>query len=148
MSLKDMLESDLKDALRAGQEVRKSTIRMIIASIKLAQVEKGAALDDSEILSIIQKEIKNRKDAILEAQKVAREDLIVENQTEITILEGYLPKQLSEEELRRIIQDSIESVGCVGMADMGKVMKAVMPKIQGRAPGDLVSRLVREMVQR
>jgi uncharacterized protein YqeY len=147
MVLKKQLENDLRDALRAGDAARKRTIRMVISSIKLHQVEEGSQLDDQSINLIIQKEIKSRNEAIQEAQKANRNDLIEENRIEIQILETYLPTQLTSDELRNLIATTIAEIKPRGINEMGKVMKALMPKIQGRAPGDLVSSMVREVIQ-
>ncbi len=147
MDIQQQLDADLKNALRAGDEVAKRTIRMVVASIKLLRVERGGSLDNSSVIGIIQKEIKSRKEAIQEAQKVNRIDLVNENEAEIRILENYLPKQLSQEEIREIIHATIAEVNPSGVSEMGRVMKALMPKIQGRAPGDAVSALVKEILQ-
>lgn len=147
MELNSQLENDLKNAMRSGDEVRKRTIRMVIAAIKLARVEKGIAPDNTAILTIIQKEIKSRKEAIQEAQKINRTDLVGENQAEIVVLEEYLPKQMSEAELRKLVQETASEINANGIGDMGKVMKLLMPKIQGRAPGDMISAMVRQVLQ-
>jgi uncharacterized protein len=146
MNTKENLQSELKDALRSGNNVRKTTIRMALSSIKLAEVEKGASLDEAAFISIIQKEIKIRQEALQDALKADRLDLIDSNKAEINVLESFLPKQLSDDELRKMTIEVISEVHATTPTDMGKVMKSLLPRIQGRAPNDQVSRLVRELL--
>jgi uncharacterized protein len=143
MEIKTRLESELKDAMRSGNDVRKRTIRMALANIKNTEIDKGAALDDATILSILQKEIKIRKEAIEDAKKGNRADLVAENEAEIQVIEAFLPKQMSEAEVLELVKNAIAEVGATAPSDMGKVMKVLLPKVQGQAPGDMVSRLVR-----
>ncbi len=147
MDLKTNLENDLKDAMRSSDEVKRRTLRMVLSAIKLAEIEKSGKLEEAALLSILQKEIKSRKEAIAEAERAHRSDLIQENLAEIHILEAYLPKQMEESELRTIVQATIQELGATSPADMGKVIKAVLPKIQGRAPNDKVSLMVRQLLQ-
>jgi uncharacterized protein YqeY len=146
MELKQKIESALKDAMRTGDETRKRTLRLIIASIKNAEIDKGSALDDAGVLGIIQKEVKIRKEALEGAEQAHRDDLKEMTFAEIKILEEFLPTQLGEEELKQLVKEAIEETQAKSPADTGKVMKVLMPKIQGRAPGDQVSRLVREQL--
>ncbi len=148
MELKLKLENDLKDAMRSGDDVKKSSIRMVIAAIKLAQVEKGSPLDDQAILGLVQKEIKSRKESIADAEKANRQDLISAAQAEISALEVYLPAQMSKEELTALAQAAITESGASLPTDMGKVMKLLMPKIQGRAPNDQISLTVRQLLEK
>ena len=145
--LKSRLEAALKDAMRANDDVRRRTIRMVLAAVKLSEVEKGAALDDNSILTIIQKEVKNRRESIQDAQKANREDLVSANEAEIRVLEGYLPKPLSLDELNALAKAAIAEVGAKSPAEMGKVMKVLLPRVQGKAPGDQVSQVVRQLLQ-
>ncbi len=147
MSIKQDIELALKDAMKAGDETRKRTYRLILASVKLAEVEAGKPLDDSATLAVIQKEIKIRRESIEGAEQARRPDLIEQTQSEIAILEGFLPKQLTDEELTELALAVIQETGAAGPADTGKVMKVLMPKIQGRAPGDRVSQIVRKVLQ-
>lgn len=146
MELKQKIESALKDAMRTGDETRKRTLRLIIASIKNAEIDKGSALDDAGVMGIIQKEVKIRKEALEGAEQAHRDDLKEMTFAEIKILEEFLPTQLGEEELKQLVKEAIEETQAQSPADTGKVMKVLMPKIQGRAPGDQVSRLVREQL--
>ena len=147
MQTKQALENALKDAMRERDEVRRRTLRMALASIKMTEIEKGAALDDASIAAILHKEIKIRREAIQDAEKANRPDLIQDAQAEIAVLESFLPKGLSDDELRQIILQAIRESNASGPADRGKVMKAVMPLIQGRAPNDKVSNMVRNALQ-
>jgi hypothetical protein len=121
---------------------------MTLAAIKQVEVDRRVSLDDAAVLSILQKEIKLRKEALEEAKKANRADLAADAQAEIDILNAYLPQGLSADELRALVQVAIVETGAAAPADMGKVMKALLPKIAGRAPGDQVSALVRELLQK
>lgn len=147
MSLKADLEQALKDAMRASDAVRRGTLRMALAAIKEAEVLKRGELDDAAVIALLQKEVRSRNEALAEAEKANRADLIDNAKAEIKVLEGYLPQGLSEQELEQIVQAAIAEVGASTPADMGKVMKAVLPKVQGRADGGQVSQLVRNKLQ-
>jgi uncharacterized protein YqeY len=142
MLTKEKLEEDLKDAMRSGDDVKKRTLRMVLSTIKLAEVDKQKTLEGGDLLAIIQKEVKSRQETIEEAQQIGRDDLVESTQAEIEILEEYLPEALSEEQLSDLVAVTITETGASGPQDMGKVMKAIMPKIQGRADGKTVSSLV------
>ena len=146
MTIKAQLESSLKDAMRSGNDVQKRTIRMVLSSVKFEEINKGSALDDAGVMGIVQKEIKVRQESIAGAEKAGRQDLIAESQSEIAVLESYLPKQMSDEELVRLVSDAIAEVQAATPADMGKVMKVLLPKIQGRAANDQVSKVVRQLL--
>ena len=148
MSIKNQLNDSLKDAMKSGDEVRKRTVRMALASIKQVEVDKRVELDDAAVTSILQKEVKNRRESLEEARKANRADLIEANEAEIRVLEAFLPKAMPAEELRAIVQAAITETGASAPADMGKVMKAVMPKVAGRAPNDMISAPVRELLQK
>jgi len=137
------IEQDFQNALKSGDEVKKRTLRMVLASIKLAEIEKGRPLSDEEVLAILQKEIKSLKETITDAEKAGRPDLIAETEPEIQILDEYLPQPLSDEQLEEMVTLAIDQVGAVSVHDMGKVMKVVMPQVQGRAEGSRVSAVVR-----
>ena len=148
MELKLKLENDLKDAMRSGDDVKKNSIRMVIAAIKLAQVEKGDLLDDQAIVGLVQKEIKSRKESIADAEKANRPDLISAANEEIKALEMYLPAQLTQEELTVLVQAAIIESGATLPNDMGKVMKLLVPQVQGKAPNDQISRTVRQLLEK
>jgi uncharacterized protein YqeY len=147
MDIKTQLNESVKDAMKSGDEVRKRTVRMVIAAIKQAEVDKRVELDEMGVISLIQKEVKNRRESIEEAKKANRADLIAENEAEIKVLEAFLPKAMPEEELRAIVQAAIEETGASTPADMGKVMKIVMGRVAGRAPNDKISNAVRDLLQ-
>jgi uncharacterized protein YqeY len=148
MSLKTQLNDSMKDAMRSGDEVRKRTVRMALAAIKQAEVDKRVELDDAAVIALLQKEVKNRRESLEEARKANRPDLISDNEAEIKVLEAFLPKAMPAGELRAIVQDAIAETGASTPADMGKVMKIVMAKVAGRAPNDAISATVRELLQK
>ncbi len=147
MTIKTQLNDSMKDAMKSGDEVRKRTVRMALAAVKQAEVDKRTELDDMAVMNLIQKEVKNRRESLEEAKKAARADLIEANEAEIKVLEAFLPKAMPAEELRALVQAAITETGAASPADMGKVMKNVMPKVAGRAPNDMVSAAVKELLQ-
>ena len=147
MSIKTQLNDSMKEAMKSGDEVRKRTVRMVLAAIKQAEVDKRLELDDTAVMNILQKEVKNRRESLEEAKKANRADLAEANEAEIRILQAFLPKAMPAEELRTLVQAAIAETGASSPSDMGKVMKAVMPKVAGRAPNDMVSATVRELLQ-
>ena len=148
MSLRDQLTGDLKTALKSSDETRKGTLRLLLAALKQAEIDKrpAGALDEGEVLAVIQKEAKSRRESIADAQKANRADLVAMNETELHVIESYLPKQLTREELVELARAAIAETGAGGPQQMGLVMKVVMPKIKGRADGKLVSDVVRELL--
>jgi uncharacterized protein YqeY len=147
MTTKTELESALKDAMRANDDLHKRTLRMALAAIRLAEIEKGGALDEPAVLAILQKEVKSRQEAIVEAQRANRPEMEAANKAEIAVLEVFMPEPLSEDELKAMAQEAAAEVGASTQADMGKVMRVLMPRLQGRATGDQASRIVRELLQ-
>lgn len=147
MSLKTQLNDALKEAMKAKDDVKKTTIRGALAAIKQVEVDQQKELDESDLLAILQKEVKSRKESIADAEKAARPDLVEASQAEIKILETFLPAGLSQEELEAIVKETIAEVSAESMADMGKVMGAIMPKIKGRADGGQVNQIVRQQLQ-
>ncbi|NWG35355.1 MAG: GatB/YqeY domain-containing protein [Chloroflexi bacterium] len=148
MTIKTQLNESMRDAMKSGDEVRKRTVRMALAAVKQAEVDKRVELDDAAVIALLQKEVKNRREALEEAKKGNRADLIEANEAEIRVLEAFLPKAMPEEELRSIVQAAMAETGAASPAEMGKVMKIVMPKVAGRAPNDRISAIVREMLQK
>ena len=146
MSTKTQLEDALKDAMRAGDDLRKRTLRMALSAIRLAEIDTGQALDDFAVQAILQKEVKSRQEAIAEAQQAKRPDLEAAARDEIAVLEEFLPKQLSPQELEALAKEVIAEVGATSMKDMGQVMKVLLPRLQNRAPGDQASRVVRTLL--
>ena len=147
MDIKTQLNDSMKDAMKSGDAVRKNTVRMALAAIKQIEVDKRASLDDAAVMSLLQKEIKNRREALEEAKKAERADLASANEAEIAVLEAFLAKAMPADELRALVQAAIAETGATTAGEMGKVMKAVMPKTAGRAPGDAVSAIVRELLK-
>ena len=146
MDTKAKLNEAVKEAMKSGDEVRKRTIRMVLAAIKQVEVDKRTDLDDTTVTALIQKEVKNRREALEEAKKANRADLVAANEDEIKVLEEFLPKAMPAEELRALIQAAITETGAAAPSDMGKVMKVVMPKVAGRAPNDMISAAVKELL--
>jgi uncharacterized protein YqeY len=148
MSIKTQLNESMKDAMKSGDEVRKRTVRMALAAVKQAEVDKRIELDDTAVMNLLQKEIKNRRESLEEAKKASRTDLMEANEAEINVLQAFLPEAMPAAELRALVQDAIAETGAASTADIGKVMKVVMPKVAGRAPNDMVSATVRELLQK
>lgn len=144
MDLAARLQEDLNRALRAGDALRVSTIRLTRAAIHNESIDRGRPLTDLEIEEIISREIKRRREAIEAFGKGGRDDLVRKETLELAILTEYLPPQLSEADLRAIVAEAVRQVSAAGPKDMGRVMGAVLPKVKGRADGGLVNRLVRE----
>jgi uncharacterized protein YqeY len=146
MSLKDKLMEDLKQAIRQRDERRRSTLRLVIAAIKNAEIEKRHELDEGELLAIIAKEAKQRRESIAEFETGGRQDLVDQEKAELQVLLAYLPEQLSREEIEAKARQTIEEVGATGPAQMGEVMRQLMPLMKGRADGKLVSQVVKELL--
>ena len=142
MSLLDQLATDMKEAMKQKDKERLSTIRLLKSSLQNEAIHLGKDLSDDEILVVLSRELKQRKDSLQEFEKAGRQDLADKVTTEISVLEGYMPEQLSEEELSQIIDETLEEVGAKTKADMGKAMKVIMPKVKGRADGSHVKNLI------
>jgi uncharacterized protein YqeY len=147
MSMKTELEDALKEAMRSSDVVRRGTLRMVLSAVKEAEIQKKGELDDPTVLSLLQKEVKSRQESIADAEKAGRPDLVEAAKTEMAILEEYLPKQLSDAELDALVTAAIAESGASSAAEMGQVMKVLLPKIQGRADGGRVSQAVRGRLQ-
>jgi uncharacterized protein YqeY len=148
METKEKLEIALKDAMRAGDDVRKRSIRMVLAAIRQVEIDRQVKLEEPAVLSIIQKEIKTRRESVEEARGANRPDIVASTQAEIVVLQGYLPEALSADELKALVDAAILEAGANSPADMGKVMKLLKERVAGRAPGDQVSALVRQALQK
>jgi uncharacterized protein len=148
MDMKTRLNDAVKESMKSGDEVRKRTVRMVLAAIKQAEIDRRITLDEPAVLSILQKEIKTRKESLEEARQAGRENLAQDAQAEIDVLNAFLPEGLSADELRALVQAAIAETGAASAADMGKVMKVLLPKVAGRSPGDQVSAAVRELLQK
>ena len=146
MDKKSVLEQDLKNALRARDDVRKRTIRMAWAAIKLAEVERHGALDDNAILGLLQKEVKTRNETIADAEKASRPDLVDSAKAELEVLEGYLPQPITGDELEALARQAIAESGATSVKEVGQVMKLLMPRLRGRADGKAASEKVRGLL--
>lgn len=144
MALSDQLQADMKVAMKAKDKDTLTIIRMIRSSIKYKEIERGTELNDQEVTEVLSRELKQRHDSLHEFTKAGRDDLVAKTEREIEILKRYLPEQLSEDELRRLVKETVQATGASSKADMGKVMAALMPKVKGRADGKFVNRLVQE----
>jgi len=146
MSLKSKLQDELKAAMKAKDALRKKVLRMALAEVKNIEIDKKEELEDSQILSILQKEVKSRRETIEGAEQANRPDLIEEAESEIVILAEFLPEAMSEDELRAIVEETVAQVGATSMREIGKVMGALIPKIKGRADGGVANKMVREII--
>lgn len=147
MPLKEKLMDDMKNSMKNKDTIRKNTITMIRAAIKQKEVDERKELNDEEILDIISKQLKEKKMVIEDFKKGNREDLVELTEAEINILLEYLPEQLSYEEVKIIVKDTIDNMGDVTLKDIGRVMKEVMPKVKGKADGSLVNKAVKEILK-
>ncbi|MGB1580885.1 MAG: GatB/YqeY domain-containing protein [Nevskiales bacterium] len=143
MSLKERITADVKDAMRAKDKARLTTLRLLQAAIKQREVDERIELDDAAVLAIVEKQIKQRREAAQQFTDAGREELAQAEQAEIAVFEPYLPEQLSEAEVDAAIEEAIAATGASGMADMGKVMGQLKPQLQGKADMGQVSGLVK-----
>ena len=146
MSLKEQLGEDLKSAMKEKDTIRKNVVQLIRAGVKQIEVDKRVALDDEGVMDVIAKQLKQRRDSLPEYEKSGREDLIAQLKREMEILMGYLPKQLSREELEEIVKEAVLATGAKTIKDIGKVMSYVMPKTKGVADGKEINAIVRSML--
>ena len=146
MTLADRLAEDMKQAMRSKDKVRLSVLRLVKSAIKNAEIDKRITLGEEEIISVLRKELKQRKESLLAIEGAGRDDLIAALNEEMQILETYLPQSLSEEQIEQLVREAVQEVGAVSKADMGKVMPVVMKKIGGQAEGRIVNRIVQEVL--
>jgi uncharacterized protein YqeY len=144
--LKEELMNELKEAMRDKNEIKKNTVQMVRAAILQFEKDNAVEVDDNKIVEIIAKQVKEKKDAMVEFEKGGREDLIKQTTEEIEILSKYLPKQLSKEEIKPIIEEVIKSVGATSMKDMGNVMREAKAKIGAAADGRTINEVVKELL--
>ena len=145
--LKQQLKEDLKQSMLAKDQVTTSVLRMLISALGYYEIQKGGAgyeATDEDVLAVIQKEAKQHKDSIEQFKNAGRDELVAKEEAELKILEAYLPEQMSEDNIRNLVIEAIRQTGASSPADIGKVMGALMPKVKGKADGNLVSNLVRE----
>lgn len=146
MSLKDKLMEDLKFSMKNKETIRKNTVTMVRAAIKQREVDERIELNDEQILEIIAKQLKEKKMAIEEFNKGSRQDLVQLTENEIEILLEYLPKQLTEEEVEKVVKETIDEVGATSMKDIGLIMKNVMPKVKGVTDGNMVNKAIKKIL--
>ncbi|WP_077367972.1 GatB/YqeY domain-containing protein [Anaerosalibacter sp. Marseille-P3206] len=146
MSLKEKLMEDLKTSMKNKDTLRKNTITMVRASIKQREVDERIELTDEDIIDIIAKQVKEKRDVIEDFKKGGREDLVEQTNKEMSILLEYLPEQLTEEEIEAIVKETIDEVGAKSMKDIGIIMKNAMPKVKGKADGGMVNNIVRKLL--
>jgi uncharacterized protein YqeY len=144
LNLLERLNQDMKNAMKNKEKDRLSVIRMVKSSLQNEKYKLGRELTDDDSLTVLNRELKQRKDSLHEFEQANREDLASKLRDEIVVLEDYMPEQLSEEEVTQIVQETIAEVGASTKGDMGKVMGAIMPKVKGKADGGLVNRLVQQ----
>jgi uncharacterized protein len=144
MTLKDRITDDMKGAMRAGEKERLGTIRLALAAIKQREVDERIALDDNQVLAVLEKMIKQRKEAITQFESGGRADLVAKEKSELAVLQSYLPAQLSESELDALIAEAIASTGATSIKDMGKVMGIVKAKAQGKADMSAVGARIKQ----
>ena len=147
MALEERLREDMKHALRTGQQFRLSVLRLALAAIKNRAIDAKRELSDEEAVEVLASEVKKRREAILEYQKVNRQDVAESLQNEIAILMEYMPAQMDEGEVRELALGIIQEVGATGPKDIGKVMGAIMPRVKGRADGKVVNKIVQELLK-
>ena len=143
MSLKERIQQDVKDAMRARDKSRLATIRLITAAIKQREVDERIELDDAQVIAVLDKMVKQRRESISQFEKAGRDDLIAQETSEQEIIQAYLPEQLSEAEITSLIDAAMETTGATSIKDMGKVMGQLKPKLQGRADMGAVSAMIK-----
>jgi hypothetical protein len=143
VSLKERIQQDMKDAMRAGDKPRLAAIRLILASIKQKEVDDRKDLDDAEITAVLDRMVKQRRESISQFEKAGRTDLVDQETAELAVIQTYLPEQLSENELNALIDEAMAQTGAASIKDMGKVMALLKPRLQGRADIGAVSALIR-----
>jgi uncharacterized protein YqeY len=147
MDTKTQINNAMKEAMRAKDKVAKRTLTMVRAAIQQAEKDRKAELDETAVLAILQKELKSRQETIEEAKKAGRDDLAADTEEEILVLRKFLPEAMPAEELHALAEEVIAEVGATAISDMGNVMKIIIPRVAGRAPGGDISRVVREILQ-
>ena len=146
MSLIEQLQQDMKSALKNKEKEKLATIRLVRAAIKRAEIDNQGPLSEDQVLDVILREVKQRREAIQEYEKANRQDLVEKEKAQLAVLESYLPKQLTEEELEQLLRETIEELGVTSKKEIGKVMKTVMPKVKGRADGKVVNQLAQKLL--
>lgn len=147
MSLKQKLQEELKQSMLARDVLKTSVLRMLLSAINYYEIKKGGAgyeATDEDVLSVIQKEVRQRKDSIEQFQKAGRQDLVDKETKELKLLQKYLPEQMNDEEIKKLVKEAINQTEASSPTDMGRIMNVLMPKIKGKADGGIVSKIVKE----
>lgn len=150
MTSKQELKDELRKSMLAREELKTSVLRMLISGVTYYEINKGGAgyeATPEDVLAVVQKEVKQRRDSIEQFEKAGRQELADKEKSELALLEKYLPAQMDEEELKILVEDAVSQTGAKSMADIGKVMGILMPKVKGKADGNLVSRIVKESLK-
>lgn len=145
--LKQKLQEDLKQSILAKDETKKSVLRMLLSAINYFEIQKGGAgyeATDEDVMSVLQKEVKQHQDSIEQFKNAGRQELVDKETKELEVLKTYMPAQISEEEIKKIVDQTIQEVSASSIQDMGKVMASLMPKLKGKADGSLISKIVKE----
>jgi uncharacterized protein YqeY len=146
-SIKERISGDMKDAMKSGEKAKLNAIRMLHAAVRKKEIDDRADLDDAGVLKVISTLVKQRQDSIEQFKAGNRQDLVEKEEAELKLLQGYMPAQMSKDELVKIVEASIAEANAKTQKDMGAVMKVLMPKVAGKADGKLVNQLVRERLQ-
>jgi len=146
MGMEDKLRDDMKNALKTGQKERLSTLRTVLAQIKDERIKKKSDLSDEDIISVLMRALKSRKDSIEMYKQGDRQDLVDKETAELEVIQSYLPEQMSEEDVKKIIAEIVESSGATEMKDIGKIMGPAMAKLKGKADGKLVQQIARSLL--
>ncbi len=147
MNIQHSLDQAFKEAMKQRDAVAKRTLRMVRAAIKNAEIDRGRPLEEADILAILQKEVKTRRETIAEAQKAGRPQMVADTEAEIAVLQKFLPQPFSEAELEALAREAIAEAGATSPAQMGQVMRLLMPRLKGRADGKQASQMVRRLLQ-
>ena len=145
-NLKQALQDAIKDAMKTKNKERRDVLRLVQSAVKQVEIDERVELDNDAVSDILQKEAKKRRESIIELEKAGRPESAENEKFELDVIEEFLPKQLTEDELRPIVQDAINESGATSMREMGQIMKIVMPKIEGRADGRQVNKIVKELL--
>jgi uncharacterized protein YqeY len=147
MELKEQLKNDLAAAMREGNTQKRDTLRMLLAAVKQIEVDEQTTLDEEAVQSVLSKQAKQRRESIADAEKAGRDELVEQEEKELAIIESYLPQMMGEDEVRLVAEEVIAEVGASSVKDMGRVMGQLMPRLQGKADGRVISAVVRQLLQ-
>ncbi|MDT8306236.1 MAG: GatB/YqeY domain-containing protein [Anaerolineae bacterium] len=146
MQLKDHLRNEMADAMRSGERERRDVLRLLVAAIKQEEVDSGQPLDDEGVLTVLRRQAKQRRETINDAYAAGRQDLVAQEEAELRLIESYLPQMMSREEIRELAAQAIAELNVSDLKSMGRVMGQLMPRLQGKAEGHVVSDVVRELL--